>query len=224
MSGYLGIIFALTALVSWGFGDFFIQKTTRIVGIWKALFFIGVTGLFALSPFVKNEVFHLEPRSLILLGLLGIVVVFTTLFDFEALRRGKIAIVEPLIGIELPITVGLSMSLGKEHLTPAQLVFIATVFIGIILAITIRHADLHYHRRIFEKGIILAGVGGHRHGTDKFSCWRLKPADFAIGEHLVCPLVTRAHMCYLSYSQGRFQNYLIRRESQPRADYRPKYS
>jgi len=159
MSNYLGITFAIVALLSWGFGDFFIQKTTRIIGIWKSLFFIGIVGLVALFPFVKNEIFNLGPDSLLLLALLGIVVVFAALFDFEALKQGKIAIVEPLIGLELPITVGLSISLGKEHLSAVQLILIAVVFIGIVLAITAHHTHLHYHRRIFEKGVILAGIG-----------------------------------------------------------------
>lgn len=159
MSKYLGIIFAIVALLSWGFGDFFIQKTTRIIGIWKSLFFIGIVGLIGLFPFIKDEIFNLTPSSLLLLAILGIVVIFAALFDFEALKQGKIAIVEPLIGLELPITVGLSISLGKEHLSAVQLILIAVVFIGIVLAITVHHTHLHYHRRIFEKGVILAGIG-----------------------------------------------------------------
>lgn len=158
MSNYIGITFALIAFLSWGFGDFYIQKTTRLVGTWKALFFIGFTGFVALFPFVKNEIFNLERGSLLLLAVLGIVVVFSALFDFEAMRRGKIAIVEPLIGMELPITVGLSVSLGKEHLTGAQFALIAAIFVGIVLAITTHHKHLRYHRRIFEKGVIFAGI------------------------------------------------------------------
>ncbi|MEK7664267.1 MAG: EamA family transporter [Patescibacteria group bacterium] len=159
MSQYAGIIFAFIALVSWGFGDFFIQKTTRVIGSWKALFFIGVVGLIGLFPFVKNDLTSLNSANLLLLGLLGIVVVFAALFDFEALRQGKIAIVEPIIGLELPITVGLSLVLANEVLSFLQLILIGIVFIGIILAITAHHTHLHYHKRIFERGVILAGVG-----------------------------------------------------------------
>jgi len=159
MSNYLGIIFAFVALLSWGFGDFFIQRTARAVGIWKALFFIGIVGFITLLPFVKNEIINLDANSLILLVVLGIVVVFSSLFYFEALKRGKIAVIEPLLGLELPITVGLSMSLQKEHLTLIQLVSIGVVFVGIVLTITAHHTYLHYHQRIFEKGVILAGIG-----------------------------------------------------------------
>ena len=159
MSHYVGILFAFIALVSWGFGDFFIQKTTRVVGSWKALFFIGIVGLIGLFPFVKNDLASLNSSNLLLLGLLGVVVVFAALFDFEALRQGKIAIVEPIIGLELPITVGLSLTLANETLSFLQLFLVGIVFIGIILAITAHHTHLHYHKRIFERGAILAGIG-----------------------------------------------------------------
>jgi drug/metabolite transporter (DMT)-like permease len=159
MSHYVGILFAFIALVSWGFGDFFIQKTTRVVGSWDALFFIGIVGLIGLFPFVKNDLASLSSANILLLGLLGVVVVFATLFDFEALRQGKIAIVEPIIGLELPITVGLSLTLANESLSFLQLFLVGIVFIGIILAITAHHTHLHYHKRIFERGVILAGIG-----------------------------------------------------------------
>lgn len=159
MHSYIGIIFALTALLSWGFGDFFIQKTTRAIGSWKALFFIGAVGAVGLFPFVKDDILNLDSRNLLLLAVLAIVVIFGALFDFEALKEGKIAIIEPLIGLELPITVGLAITLGKEQLTIVQLLLIAVTFIGMLLAITVHHTHLHYHKRIFEKGVILAGVG-----------------------------------------------------------------
>ncbi|MDP3792338.1 MAG: DMT family transporter [bacterium] len=155
----MGIIFAFIALLSWGFGDFFIQKTTRAIGSWKALFFIGIVGLVGLFPFVKNEIYTLSSDNLLFLGVLGIIVLFTALFDFEALRQGKIAIIEPIIGLELPITVGLSIAIGNESLALVQIFLIFVIFVGIILAITAHHTHLHYHKRIFERGVILAGVG-----------------------------------------------------------------
>jgi len=159
MSHYLGILFAFIALISWGFGDFFIQKTTRVVGSWKALFFIGIVGLIGLFPFVKNDLVSLNSANILLLGLLGVVVIFAALFDFEALRQGKIAIVEPIIGLELPITVGLSIAIANESLSFLQLFLVGIVFVGIILAITAHHTHLQYHKRIFERGAILAGIG-----------------------------------------------------------------
>lgn len=159
MSHYIGILLAFVALISWGVGDFFIQKTVRIVGSWKALFFIGIVGLVGLFPFVMNDLSRLNPTDFVLLGLLGLVVVFASLFDFEALRQGKISIVEPIIGLELPIVVGLSMALARESFAPIQFFLMCVVFVGIVSAVTTHYTHLHYHKRIFEKGAILAGVG-----------------------------------------------------------------
>jgi drug/metabolite transporter (DMT)-like permease len=159
MTHYLGLIFAFIALVSWGFGDFFIQKTTRVIGSWKALFFIGLVGLVGLFPFIINDLASLTGTNFLLLGLLGVVVIFASLFDFEALRQGKIVIVEPIIGLELPLTIGLSLVFANESLSLLQTILIGIVFIGIILAITAHHTHLHYHKRIIEKGAVLAGMG-----------------------------------------------------------------
>lgn len=161
MGNLWGIIFALIALLAWAGGDFYIQKTTRLVGSWRALFYIGILGLVVLFPWVKNEAMGIfnNPDSLLLLTILTLVTIFVALFDFEALRQGKLAIVEPILGIELPITVGLSMALAGERLGAIELLLVAVVFVGIVLAITKHHTHLHYHKRLFEKGVILAGIG-----------------------------------------------------------------
>jgi len=38
------------------------------------------------------------------------------------------------------------------------LIFIAVIFLGVLLSITIHHTHLHYHKRIFEKGAAFAGL------------------------------------------------------------------
>ena len=157
----IGILFAIGSLISWGFGDFFIQRSTRKVGIWETLFFIGFLGLIALFPFAKDGVLDIitnQPRKLIILILAAVVTLFTALFNFEALKRGKIAIIEPIVGMELPITIGLSITLLHERFNIYQALLSLAVFIGIMLAITEHHSHLHYHKRIFEKGVIFAGI------------------------------------------------------------------
>ena len=157
----LGILFALLALLGWTFGDFFIQRGTRTVGNWKTLFYIGSLGGILLFPFVAGEIIPTlthGPNAL-LFFLLLVVTLFAALFEFQALKKGKIAIIEPVFAIELPITVGLSLLFWNETITLTQGILIFTVFLGITLAVTIHHTHLHYHRRVFEKGFVLAGVG-----------------------------------------------------------------
>ena len=157
----LGILFALGALFSWMIGDFYIQKTSRTMGIWKALFFVSFFGMIVLYPFISNDLpaVFIEEKNTIILGLAGVVTLFAALFMFEALKEGKFSIVEPIFGIELPITVGLSVYFLNEMITSVQAFLIATIFIGCILAVTIHIKQLHYHKRILEKGVILAGIG-----------------------------------------------------------------
>lgn len=162
MTSYLGISFALLALVSWGLGDFLIHRTTRSVGVSKALFFIGAAGFIVLLPFVRDEIFTLGHREWLSLLLLGLIAAIASLFDLTALKHGKIAVIEPVSGLELPLTVGLSVGLGGELLTSGQLILIADIFIGIVLTITVYHAlpgHRHRHRKIFEKGVIMAVIG-----------------------------------------------------------------
>jgi len=165
-----GILFALGAMIGWTLADFFIQKTVRKVGSMKALMYIGVVALILLFPFVYKEIPALfsSPRDIIILSLGGLVMFAAALFDFEALKRGKLSIVEPLYGAEVPISVGLSIGLWGEYLSLVQIILISVIFVGIMLAITIHHTHLHYHKRIFERGVILALAGAVGMGLGNF--------------------------------------------------------
>ncbi|MEK7630230.1 MAG: EamA family transporter [Patescibacteria group bacterium] len=166
----LGIVFALAALASWTFGDFFIQKSVRLVGDIKTLVYIGVIGAIGIYPFIAKEITPLlaKPTLILLLTLTGTVIFFAAIFDFEALKRGKLAIIEPVLGMELPVTIALSVVLWKEQLSLIQYLLMATAFIGILLAISIHHTHLHYHKRIFEKGVLLAALGSTVMGLVNF--------------------------------------------------------
>jgi len=165
-----GILFALGAMISWTFGDFLIQKTVRKVGSMKALMYIGIVALIVLCPFIYKEIPALfsSSRDLIILSLGGFIMFSAALFDFEALRRGKFSIVEPLYGLEVPVSLGLSIGIWGEYLSLVQMILIGIIFIGIVLAITIHHTHLHYHKRIFERGVVLAIMGAIGMGLGNF--------------------------------------------------------
>lgn len=158
----MGIIFAFAALIFWVIGDFNIQKSTRIVGDWKSLFYISAIGLIGIYPLIYDQIrdiFKTE-RSLLLLILVSVVIFVSALFLFEALKRGKLSVMEPVFGMELPLTVGFSIFLGGEHLGPLTYTLVAVVFIGLILAVTKNHTDLHFHKTfLIEKGVIYAAIG-----------------------------------------------------------------
>ncbi len=180
-----GIVFALLALFGWGFGDFFIQRATRAVGIWKALLLIDVVGIVTLFPFILKD-FGLLFSSAFHIGILiiaSVVILLTALAEFESLRRGKLAIVEPILSLELLLTVALSVLVWGEQLTFAQLMLAGIAFLGITLAVTEHHTHLHYHRRIFlERGVLFAILGAVGMGLFNFLV--------GVGSQEISPLMT----------------------------------
>ncbi|MDZ4230023.1 MAG: EamA family transporter, partial [Candidatus Veblenbacteria bacterium] len=119
----LGILAALGALLSWGFGDFSIQRATRAFGDVRTLIFIGLAGIIGLFPFVYDEIVPLlaDRGRMLLLVVTGLVVFVAAILDFEALKQGKIAVIEPVLAFELPVAVALSTVFLSEQLTPMQL-------------------------------------------------------------------------------------------------------
>ena len=148
-----GVLLALIALVGWGFGDYLIQRTTRLVGSAKALFFIGFVAFVVLTPFVLKELPGLTGNDFVLLAFLSLMVIIGAAFDFEALRQGKIAVIEPVVGLELPLTVAISVLFIGEQITNTQLLLMVLVFAGTLFAVT---RDTKHLSRVLEKGVLLA--------------------------------------------------------------------
>ncbi len=158
-SAAIGVSWALVGMVSWGFGDYFIQRTSRAIGIWRALFFISIVGSIGLTPFILGD-FHefLNPKNLLFLGLPAFAMTVSSIFYFQALKDGKLAIMEPILSAELPLAAILAVVLWRESLGMLGWLLVLIVFIGNALAATEHHSHLHYHKRIFEKGVIYALV------------------------------------------------------------------
>ena len=155
----LGILLALVALVGWASGDFMIQRVTRHIGTIKALFFIAAVGAIGLAPFALphlNEM--LVGNNLFILILAVCVTFFAAVFDFDALHDGKLAVVEPVLGLELPMIVLLSVVFRGESLKFFQILAIVVIFLGITLTVTKNRFRWH-HKIILEKGFIFAGIG-----------------------------------------------------------------
>ncbi len=152
----LGIVFSLVALVSWGVGDFLIQRSARVFGSWKVAFFIGIFGFVVLTPFVLDDLERVTARGAALLLLVGVVSIVSAALNFEALRLGKMAVIQPIIGLEVPIVVALGFFVAGERLSSLQLALIGLVFVGIVgLAATGRRRA----GRLLERGALLGFLG-----------------------------------------------------------------
>jgi len=161
----LGILFAIGALLAWGFGDFFIQRTTRKLGDWGTLFVISLFGLIVLTPFVYKDFGSLNENFLLLLGVSAVLLI-AALLDFEALKRGKLAIVEPVLALEVPVSAMLAFLLISEVASFLQAILIAAIILGIIL---VSVKSFHFKRGVWiEKGVILGMLGALFMGASNF--------------------------------------------------------
>src|SRR3989344_3237430 len=121
----MGVLFAIIALLSWGSGDFLIQRSTRKFGDWISLFYITAIGAIILSFFVYNDlelIFTL--KNFFLLVAASILILFVALSEFEAFRVGKISVIEPILALEVLVTVALSSIILREHLNFFQTLLI----------------------------------------------------------------------------------------------------
>ena len=157
----VGVLWAVAAMLAWGGTDFLLQRESRKLGIRKTLFFVSAVACLGLLPFVWNDLpslFAMSARTLWLLGAAAIAMAVTTLLDTAALQAGKLAVMEPVLSAELPLAAILTAALWNEEIGALGWVLVIVIFIGIVLAATEHHKQLHYHRRVLEKGVAFAAA------------------------------------------------------------------
>jgi drug/metabolite transporter (DMT)-like permease len=158
----MGILLALIALFSWGLGDFLIEKSTRRFGDWVALFYIAAFGSIVLFPFVYKDIIPSLSVHGILLLIASVVILFAGLLDFEALRIGKISVIEPMYALEIPVAAILAAYVIHEKLSASQIIFMIALMIGIFLISTRSfHAfkSIHTEKGIWQALIATIGMG-----------------------------------------------------------------
>lgn len=163
----IGILFALAALFFWGFGDFMIQRTTRRLGDWETLFVISFFGVIILTPFIYNDAaLLLRDNTLFLLIGISVVLLLAAILDFEALKQGKLAIVEPVYALEVPVTAVLAFLIVSESFEIFQIALISLIVLGLVLISLRSH---HFSgKKWLEKGVLLAGIAAVFMGAVNF--------------------------------------------------------
>ncbi len=156
-----GVFFALGAMLAWGFGDFNIQKAARKIGIWQTLFLLAATGAIGLYPFARPHIVAglSEPRDIFMLFVAAFIMLSGLLLNFHALTRGKLSVVEPIIALELPFVALLGYFFFGEQLGTLPFIVMMIVLVGIMLTITKSMPNLRYHKRMLEKGVVMAFFG-----------------------------------------------------------------
>lgn len=177
----MGIFFAFVALFCWGLGDFLIQKSSRTFGTWAALFFITACAAIFLTPFVYQDIIPAlsENKYLLILLISSITLLFAALFDFQALKVGKLSVVEPIYALEIPVTAILASTILREHLTFWQIILVISLMTGIFL---VSATSLSILKEIkLEKGVIFALLGAIGMGASNFL--------FGVGAREISPLM-----------------------------------
>ena len=165
----LGILLAFGALICWGFGDFNLQKLIRKLGDWGTLLIITLFGWIVLTPFVYKDLsflFSFQDNSFLILMTAAVVISIAALLDFEALKQGKLAIVEPVLALEVPVSLVLSLFIIKETIGFLQLVLIFILILGLIL-VSLKSKHL-LKRNWIERGVLVALLGALFMGSSNF--------------------------------------------------------
>lgn len=152
------ILLAFGAMLSWGVGDFLIQRTVKRIGTLETLAWITGSSAVIMIPIIVYRGITLTPRELLMLALLGVVTFVSGLLDFKALSIGKLSVMETIMAIELPLTIMLGVIAFNERLNVGQWLLVLVIFIGIIL-VSVNFKNLH-HRDFLEKGTIIAIISG----------------------------------------------------------------
>ena len=150
----MGILFALLALISWGLGDFLIQRSTRKFGDWQTLFFITISGAIFTFPIIAGDLLALSFFQIMLLLFSSVVILIAALLDFEALKVGKISVVEPIYAFEVLITTVVAAIFIHELLNFWQLALLVLLMVGIFLVAAKNFSK--FKKISLEKGVWLA--------------------------------------------------------------------
>lgn len=162
------ILAAFGAMLFWGIGDFLIQRSVRKIGDLEALAYIGIIGSIVLLPFVWKE-FHLifVGSNLALVIVLGVLTFIVGLLNFEALKRGKLSVVDVILELELPVTAVLGFIMFNETPSLIQLIMMSLIFIGIVL-IALKKKTLTNPIKKLEKGVFIAALAAVGMGLVNF--------------------------------------------------------
>lgn len=175
----IGILAALVAMFCWGFGDFFIQRSTRKIGDWETLFLITFAGAVGLFPFIVSDLpslFQHVDQTLWIILVAGILLLVAALLEFEALKEGKISVIEPTWSLEIPAAAILAALVLGESLTTGQTGAIIGLITGLIL-VSYKSGTLH-KRFFFEKGVRISILAALIMGaTNFFVGWGARETD-----------------------------------------------
>ncbi|MGD0995508.1 MAG: DMT family transporter [Candidatus Bathyarchaeia archaeon] len=155
----IGILFAITTMLSWGVADFFAKKAIDKTGYRASLvinqsvslvpIFICVILFFRVPSFTVDLVF-----TILLTGVFGII---GYIFLYRGFQKGNVSVVSPISACWAIITTLLAVFLFKEQLTLLQIIGVVVVFVGVFLAST-NLAELRKSMKYWRHNGVMDGI------------------------------------------------------------------
>lgn len=216
MSISVGIGLAFVAMLCFGIGDFFIQRSTRKIGDWETLLVITLFGALVLLPFVYESLpalFMVSSKGLTILGFAGIFLTAAAICTIEGLKRGKLSVLEPLLPIELIAASLFAFLVLDDKITATQGILILILLAGISL-LAFRETKISA-QFLLEKGTIIFLIGTIFMGVaDFFLGWGARLTDALIANFVINVVMsTIALIVLLARHKGKkiFHDFVINR-------------
>src|SRR3989344_1150205 len=129
----IAVIAALGAMLLWGAADFFIQKLCRKIGNLNTLLVVDIAAAIILLPFAIGDIGKITAQDLPLLAVVALNGWLTGITSFEALQKGKLAVIDAILVLELPFTIVLGIFFFADTISADQWLLIGTIILGTAL-------------------------------------------------------------------------------------------
>ncbi|HEY3163107.1 MAG TPA: EamA family transporter [Candidatus Limnocylindrales bacterium] len=138
----LAIAFGLVTAVLWATTLLGSARASRLIGPWSTLAWVMLIGLAVTIPLVvvSGTDVVLADRDVVNLAVAGVANSGGLVLGYTALRRGKVAVVGPIVSTEGAIAAALAILAG-DPITAAAAVLLTVIAVGVVLASIERSAD-----------------------------------------------------------------------------------
>lgn len=135
MAATLGLLFGIISMLSFGFQDALMVKTARLVGSFRASFYVIATITVLMIPMAVFLLSVAGIQTLVIAAMLSCAVISPIgLISFnKGLQTGNAAIVATVASAYGAVTAILSVIFFGEHLTLLQMAYVAVIVVGTML-------------------------------------------------------------------------------------------
>jgi drug/metabolite transporter (DMT)-like permease len=197
----IAIVGGLATAVLWATTLLGSARSARLIGSWSTLGWVMLIGLVVTIPLIlASPPVTLTEREILFLSAAGIANSGGLLLVYTALRRGKVAVVGPIVSTEGAIGATLAVLAGDPISGPA-LAILGLIAVGVVMAaIERRDPDSEAQAAVSATGTALLALGGailfginlfatSRIAADLPLAWAVLPARVAGVVGVTIPLV-----------------------------------